>query len=48
MEKCELLYALRFHLSLKVAVYKRYVRQAIQHGCKVWCQKESEGQRDRW
>ena len=43
----------RFHLKLKGAVYKSYVRPAILYGSKAWRLKESEmgiykGQKDPW
>ena len=37
-----LLYAGRFPLMLKVAVYRSYVRSAILYGSEAWCLKESE------
>ena len=40
MECSELLYGRRCPLRLKGAVYKRYVKPAIQYGSEAWCQKE--------
>ena len=38
----ELLHGRRLPLKLKRAVYKIYVRPAIQHGSEAWRPKESE------
>ena len=38
----ELLYCRRLPPKLKGAIYKSYIRPAIQHGCEAWCLKESE------
>ena len=44
----ELLYGRRFPLRLIGAVYKSYVRPAIQYGSEAWCLKESEMGILRW
>ena len=38
-ECSELVYGRRFQIKLKEAVYKSYVRLAIQHGSEAWCLK---------
>ena len=43
-ECSELLYGRRFHLKLKGADHRSYIRPAILHRCEVWCLKESEMQ----
>ena len=39
-ECSELLYGRRFHLKLKGAVYKSYVRPTMLYGSEEWCLKE--------
>ena len=38
----ELLHGRRFHLKLKGAVHKSYIRPAIPYGSEKWCLKGSE------
>ena len=41
-ESGKLLYGKKFPIKLEGAVYKSYVRPAIQYGSEAWCRKESD------
>ena len=47
-ECSELLYGRRFHLRLKGAVYKSYIRPAILYGGDIWCLNKREMGILRW
>ena len=42
MECGEFLYGRRFHLKLKWAIYKSYVKADIVYASEAWCLKEND------